>query len=197
MTTTTPDMAALAALEGLITPDVGEHLHLLASKIPADQHVVEIGAWKGKSSCYLAAGRRAGAGGRVFSVDPWSADVQEWSRYHPSATLGEWAAQVDAAGYGDVVTPMRGRSTDVAPEWRHGPIGLLYIDGDHAREAVLADFAAWRPHLAATAVVVFDDYGVSHNPDVAPVVHELQVSGDLLIWEIAANGRIAVCQVSQ
>lgn len=197
MTTKTPDLAALGKLDGLITNDVGEYLYMLASKTPADQAIVEVGAWKGKSTCYLAAGRRDGQGGRVFSVDPWSADVQEWSRYHPSAKLAEWQAQVDAMGFTATATPLQGRSVDVAKTWDHGPIGFLYIDGDHERSAVLADWEAWRPHLAKTTVVVFDDYGVSHNPDVKPVVHELQQSDDLIIWEIAAGGRIAVCQVAR
>lgn len=196
MTTKTPDLTALSKLDGLITADVGEYLYMLASKTLADQHIVEIGAWKGKSTCYLAAGRRDGNGGRVFSVDPWSTDVQEWSRYHQSATLEQWQAQVDAAGFTATATPLPGRSVDVADRWAGGPIGFLYIDGDHARAAVLTDWEAWRPHLSKTAVVVFDDYGVSHNPDVAPVVHELQKSGDLIMWEIAAGGRVAVCQVA-
>lgn len=196
MNITTADMDALDALDGLITRDVGECIYELAREIPSDQAIVEIGAWKGKSTCYLAAGRRDGQGGYVISVDPWSTDVQEWSRYHTSATLREWDEQVTAAGFSNDVIPLQGKSTDVAIRWDGAPIGMLYVDGDHSRHAVITDFHAWRPYLTEHAIVVFDDYGVSHNPDVKPAVHEMHDVGALIIQEIAANGRVAVCKVA-
>lgn len=198
MTVTTVDFEALSALEGLITRDVGEAIYELARNVPAGQAVVEIGAWKGKSTSYLAAGRRdglKGTGGHVYSVDPWSTKVQAWSRYHVSASLGDWEAQLTKAGFRDAVTPLPGKSVKVAPKWNHGTIGFLYIDGDHAGTEVHADYHAWRPHLEVGSVVVFDDYGVSHNPEVAPAVHELETNGYIKVLEIQANGRIAVTEV--
>ena len=188
----------LSKLDGLITSDVGEYLHEIAKTVPEDLFVVEIGAWKGKSTCYLAAGRAAGVGGRVVSVDPWSKNVNEWSRYHPSAELQEWREQVKAMGFEGAATAMQGKSVDVAAKWDpEDRIGLLYIDGDHARGAVIEDFNEWRPFLAPGATVVFDDYGVSHNPDVAPVVHEFAEAGRITNLRIEANGRIAVAEVAE
>src|SRR5690606_33726486 len=39
-----------------------------------------------------------------------------------------------------------------------GQIAVLHIDGNHAYESVQADMAAWFPHLAPQAWVLFDDY---------------------------------------
>lgn len=194
MTTTLQDFSKLA---GLITPDVGEYLYEAARHVPEDQFIVEIGAWKGKSTCYLSAGRRDGHGGIVVSVDPWSKDVNEWSRYHPSAELKEWRAQVSAMGFDDVAVPRRGKSTDVAEKWHEDDrIGLLYIDGDHSEEAVIEDFTQWSEFLVPNALVIFDDYGVSHNPDVAPVVHWFENDGHIKDLTIEANGRIAVARLA-
>ncbi len=194
MTTT---LADFSELDGLITPDVGEYLYEAARHVPEDQFIVEIGAWKGKSTCYLSAGRRDGHGGIVVSVDPWSKDVNEWSRYHPSAELKEWRAQVHAMGFDDVAVPRRGKSVDVAEKWHEDDrIGLLYIDGDHARRAVIDDFMYWKPFVVDGALIIFDDYGVSHNPDVAPVVHEFEKMGAIADVRIEANGRIAVARLA-
>lgn len=194
MTSTLQDFGKL---DGLITPDVGEYLYEEAKHIPEDQFIVEIGAWKGKSTCYLSAGRRDGHGGIVVSVDPWSKDVNEWSRYHPSAELKEWRAQVSAMGFDDVAVPRVGKSVLVSEEWhKDDRIGLLYIDGDHSEEAVIADFESWMPFVVDGGLIIFDDYGVSHNPDVAPVVHELEKQGVITGLTIEANGRIAVARLA-
>lgn len=183
----------LAELDGLITEDVGRALYEYARDVPNNLTVVEIGAWKGKSTCYLAAGRAIGLGGEVYSVDSWSTDVQGWSRYHRSASYDQWHDQVQKTGYLNMVTGIQGKSVDVARTWPTSrPIGLLYIDGDHSRKAVFADYRAWRPYLAPGALVIFDDYGVSHNPGVAPAVHDLVKRKELPSISVVANGRLAV-----
>ncbi|MCU1602003.1 MAG: class SAM-dependent methyltransferase [Frankiales bacterium] len=57
------------------------------------------------------------------------------------------------------VTTIRGRTPDVLPEVfaQTGPVDFLFHDGDHSKDAYVADFEASLPHLAAGAVVVFDD----------------------------------------
>jgi len=198
MTVSTSNLSDLAKLDGLITPDVGEYLYEAAKLIPEGQLIVEIGAWKGKSTCYLAAGRRDGHGGNVVSVDQWDTTANQWSRYHAAAKLTEWSSQVAKMGFTDTTEPLVGKSTDVASQWGSSGmlvIGLLYIDGDHERQAVIDDFNSWRPYLSDRATVIFDDYGVSHNPDVAPVVHELHRDGLITEPRIESNGRIAVAEV--
>src|SRR3546814_19526212 len=37
------------------------------------------------------------------------------------------------------------------------PLGLVFVDGGHALDVVLADFEAWSPHVAAGGVLVFHD----------------------------------------
>jgi hypothetical protein len=178
----TPEVIArLAALEGLIPEAVGLKLADLAAKVPEHQAIVEIGSYKGKSTCYLAAGSEAGGLASVFAVDPWDTPGNPGGRFgfDQAATHAAFQRQVVLMGYHLVISPLKGFSRDVAKRWGQGrrPIGLLYIDGSHTEADVRADLSAWSPFLAAGAVVAFDDYRTERNPGVAKVVDPLRAAG--------------------
>lgn len=63
-------MVDLAELDGCTDPDTYPLLRELAMGVPADQAIVEIGTYRGKSACYLADGAAAGNGAHVWTVDP-------------------------------------------------------------------------------------------------------------------------------
>lgn len=165
----------LAALEGLVSSEVGEALAALAYDVLSRHAIVEVGSYRGKSTAYLAAGSAVGGGAPVFAVDPWDTPGNMTGRFGfaDPVTLEAFRLQVDAVGLSFMVTPLRGFSVDVARHWQR-PIGLLYIDGSHLEKDVRADFAAWAPYLAPNAVVAFDDYRTPRNPGVAHVVDALK-----------------------
>lgn len=189
------ELDELAELEGLISAEVGELLHQRAAAIPASQAIVELGSYKGKSTSYLARGSRIGHGAPVFAVDAWSEEVSSWRNrvlHHlPSATYVEFLAQLTRAGVKSQVTPIRSMTTLAAEMWADGfceaKVGLLYIDGDHHFEAVLADFRAWRSHLADDATIIFDDYDVPNNPGVLAAVSALAEAGEIVNVEKHAD----------
>lgn len=180
----------LAQLAGLISPEVGETLANLAAAVPADQAVVEVGSFKGKSTCYLAAGAKDGHGARVWAVDPWDLKGNVTGRFGfaEPTTREAFDAQIRAMRFATRITPLQGFSTDVAASWDGPRIGLLFIDGDHAAASVRSDFEAWRPHLAYNAIVVFDDLDTPKNPGVRIALEALG-----LTWDLEA-GQLAVCR---
>lgn len=193
------ELDELETLDGLISAEVGELLHNQAAVVPASNAIVELGSYKGKSTAYLARGAKIGHGAPVFAVDAWSEEVSAWrnrvlSRL-PSATYREFLDQVTHAGVRDQVTPLRSMTTLAAEMWADmeggQSVGLLYIDGDHHFDAVLADFRAWHPHLAEDALVVFDDYDTETNPGVLAAVKALAECGEITNVEKHA-GRLAL-----
>ena len=79
--------------------------------------------------------------------------------------------------------------------WRRGleeggtsGVDLLFIDSSHEREPTLAEVAAWRPALAAGALIAFDDYGHPDYPGVAEAVADLGADGEerasLFLWRL-------------
>jgi predicted O-methyltransferase YrrM len=189
----------LTGLNGLITEDIGRELYALARHVPSGQNIVELGSYRGASTCWLAAGiRDEGVEVGVHAVDAWSTEVNAWSRYITSASLDEFVAQVTGFGLFKHVLPWQGLTTEVAERYaaegqRH--VGLLYIDADHSREAALADFHAWRNLLARGATVVFDDYKTRQNPGVEEAVSHLETTGYLELVELRA-GRLAVASAT-
>src|SRR5690606_21296353 len=199
------DFEQLAQIEGLTPAAVGEHLYGLAARVPADQAVVELGVYKGRTACYLAAGARSGHGARVWAFDPWdlpglrvpyTASVKR-RRHRVQFTSKQTRLQakrnVHRAGLRDRVTLVRGFSGAEGGRWAGPPVGLLYVDADHRYDAVVADFEAWRPHMVDGAVVVFDDYAKSHH-EVIEAVDAMVAAGDLELVEVVAD-RLAVTRL--
>jgi predicted O-methyltransferase YrrM len=186
----------LAELDGLISRDVGELLHNFAALVPSDQAIVELGSYRGKSTAYLATGAALDYKAPVYAVDAWSEEVSAWRAAVlstlPSPAFDDFTAQLDKAGVRDGVRVLRSLTTLAADLYDGPPVGLLYIDGDHHREAVLADFRAWRRHLVADAVVIFDDYGVTKNPGVAEAVGDLEYLGELREVDRRMSDRLAI-----
>lgn len=170
-----PRLAELAGLSGLISPQTGEILCTLAAEVDASHAVVEIGSFRGKSTCYLAEGCRTGKGARVWAVDPWDStgNVDGRHGYARSETFEVFDLQVETMGLREIITPTRGFSLHVARTWNK-PIGLLFIDGSHDYGDVKADFEAWSPSVVPGSVVAFDDYDTPKNPGVKRFVDELQ-----------------------
>src|SRR5690606_17962121 len=78
--------------------------------------------------------------------------------------------------------------------WTGPRIGLIYIDGDHSFEGAVDDFEAWRPHLAADAVIAFDDYGAPSLPGVKQAVDYLVAEGRITEPEVV-GGRLAISRL--
>lgn len=117
---------------------------------------LEIGCWVGGSAEWACQNLLTHPDARGFGIDPYL----EMTRRHPQWQMDlvkEFAAKrVEQYRW----TWLYGTSKDRLPEWNHGTIHALYIDGDHSAAAIVDDFKTALPHLAPDAIVVFDDYGV-------------------------------------
>jgi predicted O-methyltransferase YrrM len=58
-------------------------------------------------------------------------------------------------------------------------VDVLFIDGAHDEASNLTVFEAWRPRLAAGALVLFHDYGDPAYPGVASAVERLGLDGEV------------------
>ncbi|MDX6217121.1 MAG: hypothetical protein QOG99_2705 [Frankiales bacterium] len=107
--------------------------------------VVEVGTAYGLGALFLADALGHGhLPGRLVTIE--AAEPQQ-------ALSRELLADVD------LVTTVAGRTPDVLPKVlsETGPVDLFFHDGDHSRDAYVADFEAALPYLAPGAVVLFDD----------------------------------------
>jgi predicted O-methyltransferase YrrM len=135
----------LDELPGWLTAEEGETLYRLAKACTGRGVIVEIGSWRGKSTTCLGLGSKAGHGVPVFAVDP-----------HSEHTFGDFSRNMEEAGLTDLVTPVPGRSQELA-EGFDEPIELLFIDGAHQYELVNEDFDRWVPKVVEGGVVAMHD----------------------------------------
>ena len=148
-------MGRIEAVPGCLNREQGAILYALAARTDASGRVVEIGSFLGRSTLWLAHGvTRAGAG-PVIAIDPH--DGHERPDVCPD--LDSYAAflnNVRRAGMSDAVEPVRERSRGVAEGWSE-PIRLLWIDGSHDYEDVLADLTGFAPHVTPGGTVALHD----------------------------------------
>ncbi|MGH2994800.1 MAG: class I SAM-dependent methyltransferase [Gaiellaceae bacterium] len=135
----------LDELPGWLTHEEGETLYRLAKACTGRGVIVEIGSWRGKSTTCLGLGSKAGNRVPVYAVDP-----------HAKHTFADFRRNIEAAGISDLVTPVPGRSQELAAGFQE-PIELLFIDGAHQYELVRDDFDHWVPKVVEGGVVAMHD----------------------------------------
>jgi predicted O-methyltransferase YrrM len=148
-------------VEGLLVPGQEEWLFRAAQSLPDSARIVEIGSFKGRSTVclgYACLGTRR----QVFSIDRFKGVYQdvEGREQLESAFEGgffdEWRANIERNGLLEYVTPLVGHSQEIACIWR-APIHMLFIDGSHRFEDVMADFAGFYPYLVPNGLVALHD----------------------------------------
>lgn len=156
--------------------DEGVALHLAARRAARSGlgPLVEVGAYRGRSSLYLAAAVAAvepAAPGRpplVYSVDHHrgSEEMQVgWEHHDPSLvdpasgcmdSLPAWRETLRRAGAERLVVAVVGDSPSIAADWS-APASLVLLDGGHGAESAWADYRGWAPHVAVGGLLVIHD----------------------------------------
>jgi MMP 1-O-methyltransferase len=155
------------ATKGFMPDEEGIALHAAGLDGAAVGPLLEIGSYCGKSAVYLGAAAREG-GTVLFSVDHHRGSEENqagWEHHDPEVvdpatgqmdTLPFFRSTIDRAGLQDSVIAVIADSPEVAAHWRK-PLGLVFVDGGHALDVVLADYEAWSPLVAPDGVLAFHD----------------------------------------
>ena len=167
-----------------------------ATQVPADQEIVELGVFQGRSALMMAWGARQGHGAHVTGIDPWDLPGNVYDPPFTEDASRRWAQHwVQSLGYAGSITLVQDFSHHVAERWGGPKVGLLYVDGDHTKEGARRDIEAWAPHLAEGARIAVDDYHHPDWPGVAEAVDELVAEGFLEPVEVF-HDRLAVTRLA-
>jgi radical SAM superfamily enzyme YgiQ (UPF0313 family) len=149
-----------------LTNEEKTFLKHIASKVPRDGVILEVGSYLGASACFLALGCQKKCG-KVFCVDTWQNEAMSEGERD---TYEEFMENIKP--YKDIITPLRGKSAEVAKKFDK-KINLIFIDGDHSYKGVKADVDGWFPKLDKNAIVIFHD--INWAEGVQRVVAEVVV----------------------
>jgi hypothetical protein len=162
----------------------------LGAQVPDGGAVVELGSYRGKSTCAIGCGVRAAGrtGVTLFAVDLWlKGKGKTFDHYTTEETWRVFNAQVTSVGLGEMVRPVM-RSTRDAALKRSKPVDFLFVDANHSFGKVLEDFEMWERFVPRGGWIAFHDYG-SKFEGVDRVVNKyVAPSGDWSKGEV--HGRI-------
>lgn len=149
------------AIEGWLTPGQEFWLFSAAWELRPGARIVEIGSYKGRSTVSLAFAC-VNTRKHVFAIDRWQGvyeDIKDQHQLHNTFDKGffhVWEHNIIANHLQDYVTPLVGNSSDIAKIWR-APIDMLFVDGSHQYEDVVADFEYFFPYVVPGGLMAFHD----------------------------------------
>ncbi len=156
---------------------VGETLAKLCA-LANVRTIIEVGTYLGMGSTQVFC-RALPPEGRLYCVDTFCVDMVRYQRPH-DPHYHAFLSNMKQTGAAAKIVPVRMTSLE-ASRALAVTADLVFIDGDHGKAAVLADIAAWRPHVRPGGILCGDDYNVATCPEVTPAVQhalpEHQVEG--------------------
>ncbi|NBT49495.1 MAG: class I SAM-dependent methyltransferase [Actinobacteria bacterium] len=120
----------------------------------ANGKAVEIGAYSGEGTEVIAKYFK-----EVLAVDPWinGYDLNDVASHQCPMKFVFDAFQNRTKGLGNV-SFRRGKSLDALPDIGDESLDLIYVDGDHRYEAVVADIQGWKPKLRNGGILAGHDW---------------------------------------
>jgi predicted O-methyltransferase YrrM len=183
------------------------HLFLLATLVPENGTIVEVGSWIGHGTCLLASGGR-GPSARVFAVDTFDNTTKNsWEK----AGLADFLRKVDRDltqreqfdrnlrrfEVQDRVTPIPFLSDEAIHHLplKSGSVDLLFVDGGHSLEVVRKDIELYVPLVKAGGTVAFHDFDTGHV-GVTQAVWEAVLRGTFPTY-VRKRGSLLILQKGQ
>jgi len=157
----------IAPIPGWLQDDQEKWLFKSARALPDGANLVEIGSFKGRSTCCLGFGCK-GSRKRIFAVDTFNGNDSD---FHERDFFAEFWRNIESCGLSSYVGPVKGLSHEVAKKWKT-PIDFLFIDGSHQYDDVLADFDGFFPYVVPGGLIAFHDVDETW-PEVLKAWHEV------------------------
>lgn len=147
---------------------------------PDTAHFVEIGSWRGKSSCYLAVEiANSGKNIKLDCVDTWRGSSTEAVHINDPAVINdtlydEFLANIEPF---DFVKPVRMSSMEAVKQYADNSLDFVLIDGSHEYEDVIDDITEWLKRVKPGSMLAGDDYAWL---GVKQAVNELLPTADII-----------------
>lgn len=145
--------------------------------LPNNAHIVEIGAYKGCSTAYLAVEAiNSNKNIKIDVIDSWNGDDGSgrlpWSDYtNCSGDIFEIFKE-NLKPVWNSINPIKSLSGDAVKLYQDKSLDFVFIDGSHSYEGVKQDIENWLPKMKDHAIFAGHDYNPVSWPGVIQAVHE-------------------------
>ena len=138
--------------------------------LPEGSRIVEIGAFKGKSTAFLAVEAiNSGKKFKIDIIDSWNGENESgapWMDYHDEPVVNQFKPQGDIfqefkknlLPVCDVINPIQSLSAPAASLYKDKSLDFIFIDADHNYEGIKKDLIAWIPKMKDGATMAGHDY---------------------------------------
>ena len=189
----------LEAIEGWLSQAEGIVLYSYAYANKLGD-IVEIGSYKGKSTCWLAAGiHDSGSKHKVYAIDPFTGSKEHKDKVGKVLNTGglfngntfeDFKNNIERFSLKNYVLPGIMTSKEAVEDW-DGPIGVLFIDGSHEYEDVRFDFLSWSKFVPDGGIIILHDTAGGGFAGPRAVVSEFLNSESFLTVDV---GNMTIAQ---
>lgn len=133
---------------------------------------VEVGAWKGRSTAFMAVEiANSGKDIEFYVVDTWEGSREEAHQNDPDLPEIFDVFTGNLAPVSRYYSPLRMPSLAAAHRFEDESIRFVFIDASHEYGSVLQDLEAWYPKVVPGGVIAGHDY-MDYYPGVVKAVDE-------------------------
>lgn len=157
------DIKKVMSVEGQLKEEEAKCLMKNANQVKKEGVIVEIGSYRGRSTCALALGSK-GRQVAIYAIDPQEEFVGEYGGIYGKDDRKEFFKNILKLDLVNRVRLINLQSQDVSKCWESS-IDLLWIDGDHRYEEVREDLFCWSKFVKPEGLIALHD---SLNPDQGP-----------------------------
>jgi len=172
--------------------DYGNLYSHVVANLSDNSTIVEIGAWRGKStSCLGSLIKQSKKKIKVYAVDTFEGSNEQLHKdliaTMPTSLFDEFIDNIKMCGVDDIVEPVRMTSVEASAKFKDASIDFVMIDGSHDYESVVSDIDAWLPKVKKGGLIAGDDYSNSW-PNVKRAVDEkfgTKINVNNTTWHVA------------
>lgn len=150
------EIETVMSVEGYLKRPEAESLIKYAKNAKKSGVIVEIGSYRGRSTCALAFGTKAKHTVPVYAIDPHEVFTGEYGGHYDSNDRQEFFKNILKMGHADVVRLINLPSHTIVKCWERD-ISFLWIDGDHRYEAVRKDLFSWSKFIVPGGKIALHD----------------------------------------
>lgn len=137
----------IQAIEGWLLDD---EIKFLQEQGKKGGLIVEIGAWKGKSTVALAS-----SGNKIVSIDHHVGSIEHQRKEKNIWTFPVFRENIKRFELEEIVIPIVAKSENVD---FINDIDFLFIDGDHVEAGAMKDLIKWVPKVKDSGTVMMHDF---------------------------------------
>lgn len=148
---------------------------------PAQAHFVEVGAFLGKSTSFMAVEINNSGKEILFDVvDTWEGSVEhQLGEKHQQSVVQEGTLfdnfKRNMKPVAHLINPVRCASVEAAKRYEDRSLDFVFLDADHRYESVKADILAWRPKVKPGGYIGGHDFQTLFLGVVKAVEEEFSV----------------------